>query len=617
MSQHEAVNAENKALNSESPSEAAAPVDLVAGEPNRGFTLRAVATGAVLGSMLSICNIYLGLKIGWGMNMSITAVLMAYGIWKGAAALRWSSRSMGIGENNISQTGASAAAAIASSGLVAPIPAWTLLTGDSLPYPLLVLWVGAVGLVGVLAGIALRRQLIEVDQLPFPGGIATGQTLKEMYAQGRDAAQRVRMLLGGIGVGIVSKTTNIVAKLHAIGLPVSIPAKGATAAAGVSSYSGLNLTIALEPSVLMVAVGALIGPRACFSMLAGGLLAWGVLFPWALDQGWATPGAQDAGWFTQGVKWLLWPGVAMMVTASLTSFAFSWRSVVAGLRSVAGAGAEEDPRDVPRKNYMMAFAAVLVASVAIQWALFDIPLWLATIGVLLSFLMAVVAGRVSGETNVTPVGAMGKVTQLTFGVLDPSNVSSNLMAANVTGGAASQCGDLLHDLKTGQMLGSWPRHQAVSQAVGVVAGAIVGSAAYMILIPDPKGMLLTDEWAAPAVATWKAVAEVFAQGIGAMPPGSVPAMGIAAAVGLVGAVLEKTLPKHIVKWMPSPVSVGLAFTLQVYTALAFAVGAVIAMVLERVAPDWQKRFLLVLAAGIIAGESLAGVADAFWKMLGG
>jgi uncharacterized oligopeptide transporter (OPT) family protein len=167
------------------------------------------------------------------------------------------------------------------------------------------------------------------------------------------------------------------------------------------------------------------------------------------------------------------------------------------------------------------------------------------------------------------------------------------------------------------MVGTWPRHQAVSQAIGVAAGAVVGSAAYLILIPDPAGMLMTETWAAPAVATWKAVAEVFATGLTAMPPGSQVAMAIAATVGMVGAIAERLLPKRIVKWMPSPVSFGLAFTLQVWTAIAFAIGATLAVVLERFVPKWAARFLIVLASGIMAGESLAGVGDALWKMIFG
>src|SRR5690606_17321381 len=129
-------------------------------------------------------------------------------------------------------------------------------------------------------------------------------------------------------------------------------------------------------------------------------------------------------------------------------------------------------------------------------------------------------GRVSGETGITPVGPMGKVTQLAFGVIAPGNPAANLMSANVTGGAASQCADLLHDLKTGHILGATAKLQAFGQVMGSLAGAVVGSAAYLALIPDPKRQLLTAEWPAPAAAAWKAVAEVFMKGLEAMPAGA-------------------------------------------------------------------------------------------------
>ena len=46
-----------------------------------------------------------------------------------------------------------------------------------------------------------------------------------------------------------------------------------------------------------------------------------------------------------------------------------------------------------------------------RFTLFGIGWGLATFSVLLTFLLAIVAARVSGETGITPVGAMGKVTQ--------------------------------------------------------------------------------------------------------------------------------------------------------------------------------------------------------------
>src|SRR5690606_8573354 len=167
----------------------------------------------------------------------------------------------------------------------------------------------------------------------------------------------------------------------------------------------------------------------------------------------------------------------------------------------------------------------VVAAVAVgQVVLFDIAWWAAILAVLLTWVLAAVCGRVSGETSLTPVGPMGKVTQLIFGLLVPGNPTANLMSANVTGGAASQAADLLHDLQTGSLLGASPRRQMIAQSCGIVGGALAGSAAYLVLLPDPATQIGTDEWPGPAVITWRAVAEVFAGGISAMPPYALEAM---------------------------------------------------------------------------------------------
>jgi putative OPT family oligopeptide transporter len=561
--------------------------------------------------ILSLCNIYLGLKIGWGMNMSIAAALLGFGFWQTTTRVAGLKR-FGILENNINQTAASAAASIASAGLVAPIPALTMLTGRTLTYPQLVGWVLSVALVGVVVAVGVRKQLLVVDKLTFPTGFATGQTLKEIYAHGNDALARLRMLVGGMVLGAVGKLVAVVASLKAVGPTFAIHTK-----AGALSLK--NLGFAADPSAMMYAVGAIIGPRGALSMLLGAVVAWGVIAPQVVGLGWAERGADDlsAVWFGPVVKWMLWPGVAMMVTASLTSFAFSWRSMLAAILPRDSSEDVVDPaagHDVSKRLLAAAFVAVGVISVALQRWLFDVPFAIAVLGVALTFVLALVAGRVSGETNVTPVGPMGKVTQLTFGLLDPGNVASNLMVANVTGGAASQCADLLHDLKSGEMVGASPRSQAISQAFGVVAGALAGCAAYMVLVPDPANMLLTEEWAAPAVAQWKAVAEVFSVGISAMPEGALQALFIGGAVGCVMAIVEKLLPPRIRRFVPSPVSVGLAFCIPAYYAISFAAGAVIRTAADRFFPSWSARFALVLAAGLIAGESLAGVVDAVRKM---
>ncbi len=586
------------------------------------LTVRAVLTGMLLGGVLSLCNIYVGLKIGWGMGMSITAALLGYGLWQ---LLKLTGRVQGLTilETNINQTTASAAASISSAGLVAPIPALTMLTGQTLSWGPLVIWTFSVCMVGIVVSIGLRKQLIEVDKLAFPSGTATAKTLLEIYSHGRQALARLRMLGGMALLAASIKITEFTAGLQRLSLPGRWSARpgGGLEAAGIGGYSSANLGFSVEPTTLMYGVGALAGPRVGISIMLGSLLAWATLLPMALEAGWVQPGADspDTSWYGQGLKWLLWPGVALMVSSALTSFAFSWRTVVAAIMPQSRKTVEvDDPnRVLPRQWFMLLLVLVMAVSVALQVSFFGITAWIAALGVLLTFMLALVAARVSGETNVTPVGAMGKVTQLCFAVLAPGQPAANLMSANVTGGAASQCADMMHDLKTGHLIGAHPRPLFIAQFFGALAGALVGSAGYLVLVPDPVNQLMTEEWPAPSVAAWKAVAELFMQGLGALPPGATEGILYGTLAGIVLAVLEKTLPKKWRAWVPSGPSVGLAFVIPAYNAISLFLGSLMGAAVGRIVPGWSAKFLIICASGLIAGESLTGVGLAIIEVIRG
>jgi uncharacterized oligopeptide transporter (OPT) family protein len=613
----------------------------------RELTVRAVATGAVLGGVLSLCNIYSGLRIGWGFNMSITAALIGWGFWSAARVA--GARPFTKLENNLNLTGASAGAAISSSGLVSAIPAWTMMTGHTLSYASLVIWTFWISMLGVIVGIGLRKQMLEVDRLPFASGIAAAETLDKIHGgasepsapanDGSDARRKLYALLGSLGLAATWKVVMHVYGLAQQALPGSI-AIGTTSGA-VRRASLMNLTIGLDLSPLMIAVGALGSVRTGATLLVGSLFSWGVLAPYAIAEGWCEPGADDPGaaWFAPVVRWLLWPGVAMMVTSSLTSVAFSWRSFVprafrggakptADTQSPAVEGTPDpgapEARDMKAKgpdvspNELRVLLVVVTIGCALgQYFLFDIPIVMGTFATLVTFALATVAARVSGETTVTPIGAMGKVTQLLFGALRPGDATANLMTANVTGGAASHTADILHDMKCGLLVGASPRAQSIAQAAGIFGGAVLGSAAYLVLIPDPQHMLLTDEWPAPAVVTWRAVAELFAQGLSAMPAGATEAMAIGGAIGVVLALLEKLLPEKARVFVPSPASLGLSFVIQAWTCFSLFLGSIVGWALRKWAPKWSDSYLTPLASGVIAGESLMGVAIAVHAILTG
>lgn len=581
------------------------------------LTVRAVLTGMVLGAVLAPANIYAGLKVGWAINMAVSSALISYGFW-GTSARVIGTRPMNLLENNVNQVVASAGAMIASAGLVAAVPALTLLTGYEWSFRTLAPWTMTVSLVGIVSALLTRRQLLVVERLPFPSGVATATTLQQMYARGATAHARLKALIAAGSVAALVKSLVEVFALRALPLPGSF---ALATRQGVRTVTLSNLGFALDPSLLMVGIGVLIGPRAGLSLLLGALLAWGVLAPLVISHGLVDPGVAGAtaSWFGGLVNWMLWPGVTLMVAAALTSLASSWRSLLPqrrrDVRAADDARDDYDRAPAWARPLAIAFALVVIAlSVILQHVLFDIDLYVSMIGTAFTFLLATVAARVTGETDITPIGAMGQVTQLFFGLIAPGNVAANLMAANVTGGAASQCGDLMQDLRSGEMLRASSTRLAIAQVLGVIVGAAAGSASYLLLVPDPRGMLLTEAWPAPAVATWKAAAEVFARGISAMPAGSGSAMAIALVIGVALALAERHLPTRsprvarFARFVPSPASLGLAFVIPASYSLSMCFGALLALFLSRSAPRFSERLLLVIAAGTMTGESLTGVA---------
>jgi uncharacterized oligopeptide transporter (OPT) family protein len=262
-------------------------------------------------------------------------------------------------------------------------------------------------------------------------------------------------------------------------------------------------------------------------------------------------------------------------------------------------------------------AGQIVSLVALAWlghASFGMPIWESVIAVVLSFWLALVAARVTGETDTTPVGAMGKVTQLIFGALHPGNVNVNLMSANITAGTATSAADLLTDLKSGYLLGANPRKQFLAQFSGIFVGTVVTVLAFAALVPGAE-VLGTDQFPAPAAQTWSAVAIALAQGLGSLEPVKIWLIVAGGVVGMVLTLAPVLLPKYQT-YLPSAAAFGLAWVFHWYYGLLFFLGALVAVLFERRKPKLAEEFTLPVASGVVAGGSLMGVLLVLWANAG-
>lgn len=567
------------------------------GPVERELSLRAVVTGIVLGILLTPSNVYAGLKIGWSFNMSIIALLIGYGIWQGLATRSAGQLPWTLHESNINQTVASAAASIISGGLVAPIPAYTLLTGQQLDAVPMIAWVFSVSFLGIWIAWYLRPSLLNDPALKFPEGMATLETLLHIYNHGHEAATRLKVLLGAALLSAWVKWVDT--------FLWTLPRWSPTAQLE-------RLTFTADPSMLLLGFGAIIGIRVGLSLLLGALLAWGGLAPWLLAQGLVQLPADASGpQFAALVEWLLWPGVSLMVCSTLASLAIRLWALRTSTKADGGA-LWSVPKPGPAIGFLLAIGLV----VSLQALLFGINVWMALLTIPLAICLAAVAARVVGATGIPPIGAIGQLSQLSFGIVAPGQVPINLMSANTAGGSAGQCTDLMNDFKVGRAIGATPRKQLVAQTLGIFIGSIVGVLAYLALIPDPHSMLLTEEWPAPAVATWKAVAQTLTLGLDSLSASIRWAIVIGGLAGLLLGLLDSLLPALRARYLPSAAALGLAFVLPASVSLTMVFGAVLTWLVSCRWPSLTERFAITAAAGLIAGESITGVGASLWQMIG-
>ncbi len=585
----------------------------------RQFTLRSIVMGSILGGFMSLSNLYIGLKTGWGLGVAITACILSFAISKSLRSMmpRIFRSEMSLLENCSMQATATSAGVSTGSTIISAISAYLIITGHHIPWHILMLWTFCLAALGVFVSIPISKQMVNKEKLKFPSGVACAETLKSLHATGEEAIQKAQALgLGGLAGGLV-------AWFRDAGKPFSIPSQ--LAIPGSAKHFGFaKLTISFDMSLIMIAGGAIMGWKIAWSMLLGAILNFGFLAP-----SMAQKGAIDAAnmGYRAIMGWSTWVGASMMVTSGLFYFALQFktigRAISASIKKKSDKNSSDSNAstksmqeiDVPKSWFIAGTAVSGIAVMAMLYFYFGTTLWMGFVAIALSFVLALVAARATGETDTTPVGAMGKITQLTYGILAPSNMVTNLMTASVTAGIAGSAADLCTVQKTGYLLGANPRKLFLAILIGIIAGSLVIVPAFYIIVPTPD-VLGSDMWPAPSAQVWATVAKLLGNGIESLHPLARLGMVAGGIAGIFIPALELTLPTKYRKFVPSATGVGLSFVIPFFNSLSMFIGALIALIFETSLPALSEKYLIAGASGIIAGESMLGVLIAILSVTG-
>lgn len=604
------------------------------------LTVRAVLMGGVLGMLMSASNLYTTLTIGWSFGVAITACVLSFITWNALRAIFAGRLSqMSILENNCMQSTASAAGYSTGSTIATMFGALLLLqegasdkirTFNVQPIWLVGIFTLCTGLMGVFLAIPMKRQMINHEQLPFPSGIASAETLKSLYSASKEALLKAYSLVGGLVFGAVVGVLNTdedtagkitpLAKvfgwfkqhLFNVQLQEKYPEHGFFLVNGKQM-----IDFGFQPSVLLIGAGMITGLRVSLSMLAGSALLYFYVGPQLIQMDLAHAGEAGyrpsveligGGTVYHVYRWALWGGTGLMVFSSLTSLAMQWRTIGrAFVKSKADAGqavtdAAMQQIEVPGWWMVAGMVPITIAMVILQIVAFNISWYAGIIAVAMSFVLSLVACRATGETDTTPIGAMGKVMQLTFALLHPKQIIPNLASAGIAANSASSSADLLTDLKSGYLLGANPRKQFIAQFVGVFFGTVAIVPIWYLMVPTKAVM---EKFPAPGTQSWYRIAKVLTEGISSMPKTAQWGLVIGCLVGILLPLIEKFIvPARLRRYWPSAMGLGLSWVVPFASSFSFAIGAVFSWAWSKLSPKAAETFNVPIASGLIAGESL-------------
>ncbi len=600
------------------------------GDRDPQLTLRAVLMGGIIGMLMSISNLYTTLKLSWSFGVAITSCVLSYVIWNAFRSLSGGRLTpMSILENNCMQSTASAAGYSTGSTVATAFGALLLIEGVHRPWYVIGPFVLFTAALGVFVAIPMKRQMINREQLRFPSGVAAAETLRSLYSHGAEALRKAYALLSALAagglIGLLRSYGTLTEQLRATGRPqlwlerlqmaVNIPDSINFSGWLNPVARGQMAGLAFEPSVVLVGAGMIIGLRVCLSMLLGSVILYYFVAPklLAIDLahqglvGYVPSFTLNAVGNFNPTRWALWGGTSVMVFASLASLALEWRTLARAFtifkkESNSPQNTMMQAIEVPIGWLLAGLLPITIGMIAVQYLAFHISIFLGLVAVALSFVVSLVCCRATGETDTTPIGPMGKLTQLLYAALPGAKglATINLMAAGATASAGGAAADLLTDLKSGYLLGANPRKQFAAQLFGVFFGTLAVVPAWYAMVPTRQAL---EAFNPPATHMWKAVADLLTQGLHMLPPTAIWAIVIGAIVGVALPVIERLFPK-MSPYLPSAMGLGLSWIMYFQNSLSFALGAVLTALWTRFNRKTSEAYSVPIASGLIAGEAL-------------
>lgn len=623
--------------------------------PYREVTWAAMILGIAVGVVLTVSMTYAGLVMGFTVPASAVAAIVGWGVLRGVM------RRGSIVENNINQAVASSVN-IACTGIIFTVPVLFMMGRTDFD-PVAIALAGVAGsFLGVLFMIPLRKQMIDLERLRFPSGVAVAAMLKAPGA----ALTKTALLLAAISVsaefalvialpemGLGAKPVALFALAAGMaGLGVActffIRAAAAEAKRDVVAWTAASaLVLAVVFPVVVVLVGRGLGHgvippeqvnvgkavagwfgaqwppyastifalsltsvgagyisgRPGLMVLAGGVLANWIVAPIAVNSGWVASEVPLGAVARLVIRPV---GIGMLLGGALAGVAMALpmvKAAFAGLKLASAQAREVQSQELHIRWVgvgVLASIAALLAAALLGGVSLGLSLVIAAVGTVWIWFAGIVVSQCAGRTDWSPVSGLALLSVTLMLWLANKNVPTAILLGAAVCVALTMTSDMMQDLKTGQLVGGQPRRLQVTQISVSWIGPII-ALAVLYGLHQAWGFGPGTKLPAPQADALKAAIE-------GVLGGNVPLSqyGTGAAIG---GLLTLAAGGGI------GVLVGLSMYLPMFYILPYGVGCLLVMGAVRfLGRRWADDVGLPIAAGFLVGDSLANVAVSFAKL---
>ncbi|XP_062184465.1 probable metal-nicotianamine transporter YSL12 [Phragmites australis] len=481
--------------------------------------------------------------------------------------------------------------------------------------------------VGLFALVPLRKIMIVDYKLTYPSGTATAYLINGFHTpEGAKLARKQVKTLGKFF--LFSFFWGFFQWFYTAGDNC-----------GFQSFPTLGLQayknrFYFDFSPTYVGVGMICPHIVNVSVLLGGILSWGIMWPLI--------GNKKGSWYSAALSegslhglpgYRVFISIALILGDGLYNFVKVLIRTTAGFitmmkknstlpvsdngNPITEAVSFDDERrtelflkdQIPRSVAYGGYVAVAAISIGTLPQVFPQLKWYY---ILVAYIFAPVLAFCNaygtGLTDWSLASTYGKLAIFIFGAwagASHGGVLVGLAACGVMMSIVSTAADLMQDFKTGYLTLASPRSMFISQVIGTAMGCVISPCVFWLFYKAFTNIGISgSEYPAPYAIVYRNMAILGVDGFSSLPKNCLTLCYVFFAAAIVINLIRDLVPPKVARFIPLPMAMAIPFYIGSYFAIDMFIGTAILFAWEMVSKAKADAFAPAVASGLICGDGI-------------